>query len=164
MIAYAEKVASEYESEPQEERFEILMTSDAFPDPEDVYAIWDNIREKYYADDYGKILTYPTEEAANEGLAAVKKAVADKGTEEWLYVERAKQGLDPVPTQDNADLIGKEITIDNRKYVVESVGRISGEAFWNRQKPNYRPKKRRTLQPLYLLTVTISALPMTRSA
>ena len=127
MIAYAEKVASEYESEPQEERFEILMTSDAFPDPEDVYAIWDNIREKYYADDYGKILTYPTEEAANAGLAAVKKAVADKEAEEWLYVERAKQGLDPVPTQDNADLIGKEITIDNRKYVVESVGRISGD-------------------------------------
>ena len=127
MIAYAEKVASEYESEPQEERFEVLMTSDAFPDPEDVYAIWDNIREEYYADDYGKILTYPTEEAANEGLAAVKKAVADKETEEWLYVERAKQGLDPVPTQDNADLIGKEITIDNRKYVVESVGRISGD-------------------------------------
>ena len=127
MIAYAEKVASEYESEPQEERLEILMTSDAFPDPEDVYAIWDNIREKYYADDYGKILTYPTEEAANEGLAAVKKAVADKEAEEWLYVERAKQGLDPVPTQDNADLIGKEITIDNRKYVVESVGRISGD-------------------------------------
>ena len=59
MIAYAEKVASEYESEPQEERFEILMTSDAFPDPEDVYAIWDNVREKYYADDYGKILTIP---------------------------------------------------------------------------------------------------------
>ena len=127
MIAYAERVASEYESEPQEERFEILMTSDAFPDPEDVYAIWDNVREKYYADDYGKILTYPTEEAANEGLAAVKKAVADKEAEEWLYVERAKQGLDPVPTQDNADLIGKEITIDNRKYVVESVGRISGD-------------------------------------
>ena len=38
MIAYAEKVASEYESEPKEERLEILMTSDAFPDPEDVYA------------------------------------------------------------------------------------------------------------------------------
>ena len=35
--------------------------------------------------------------------------------------------LDPVPAQDNADLIGKEITIDNRKYVVESVGRISGD-------------------------------------
>lgn len=127
MIAYAEKVASEYESEPQEERFEVLMTSDAFPDPEDVYAIWDNIREEYYADDYGKILTYPTEKAANEGLAAVKKAVADKEAEEWLYVERAKQGLDPVPVQYNADLIGKEITIDNRKYVVESVGKISGD-------------------------------------
>ena len=108
MIAYAEKVASEYESEPQEERFEVLMTSDAFPDPEDVYAIWDNIREKYYADDYGKILTYPTEESANEGLAAVNEAVADKEAEEWLYVERAKQGLDPVPAQDNADLIARK--------------------------------------------------------
>ena len=42
-------------------------------------------------------------------------------------MERAKQGLGPVPTQDNADLIGKEITIDNRKYIVESVGRISGD-------------------------------------
>ena len=38
------------------------------------------------------------------------------------------------------------------------------KAFWNRRKPNYRPKKRRKLQPLYLLTVIISALPMTRSA
>ena len=29
--------------------------------------------------------------------------------------------------QYNADLIGKEITIDNRKYVVESVGKVSGD-------------------------------------
>ena len=127
MLAYAEKVAAEQETEPPEERFEVTMTSDAFPDPEDAFAIWDNIREEYYADDYGKVLTYPTEEAAQEGLSAVKKAVADKEAEEWLYVERAKQGIEPDPAQDNADLIGTEITIDNRRYIIESVGKISGD-------------------------------------
>ena len=127
MLAYAEKVATEQENEPSEERFEVIMTSDAFPDPEDAFAIWDNIREEYYADDYGKVLTYPTEEAANEGLAKVKKEVADKEAEEWLYVERAKQGIEPAPAQDNADLIGTEIMIDNRRYIIESVGKISGD-------------------------------------
>jgi len=62
MLAYAEKAALEQETEPPEERFEIIMTSDAFPDPEDAFAVWDNIRDEYYADEHGKVLTYPTEE------------------------------------------------------------------------------------------------------
>ena len=127
MLAYTEKVAPEQETELPEERFEVTMTSDAFPDPEDAYAIWDNIREEYYATEDCTVLTYPTEEEAEAGLLKVRKAVADKEAEEWLYVERAKQGLDPVPAQDNADLIGKEITIDNRRYVIESIGTISGD-------------------------------------
>ena len=127
MLAYAEQVVAEQETELPEERFEVTTTSDAFPDPEDAYAIWDNIREEYYAADDGKVLTYPTEEEAEAGLLKVRKAVADKEAEEWLYVKRAKQGLDPVPVQDNADLIGKEITIDNRRYVIESIGTISGD-------------------------------------
>ena len=126
MIAYAERAAAESETELPEERFEVVMTSDAFPDPEDAYAIWDNIREEYYADSYGKILTYPTEEEAETGLTAVRKEVADKDAEEWLYVERAKHGLEPAE-QDNSDLIGKEIVIDNRRYLIESVGKVSGD-------------------------------------
>ena len=124
MIAEAERIAAEQETEPPEERFEVILTSDAFPDPEDAYAIWDNIREEYYADDDGKVLTYPTEEEAQAGLSAVKKIVADKEAEEWLYVERAKQNAAP---QDNTDLIGREITIDNRCYVIESVSETSGD-------------------------------------
>ena len=127
MLAYAEKIAAEQETEPPEERFEVTMTSDAFPDPEDAYAIWDNIREEYYAAEDGTVLTYPTEEEAEAGLLEVRKAVADKEAEEWLYVERAKQGL--TRAQDNADLIGKEIMIDNRRYVIESIGTISGDVF-----------------------------------
>ena len=81
MLAYAEKIAAEYETEPPEERFEVIMTSDAFPDPEDAFAIWDNIREEYYADTDGRVLTYPTEEEAETGLLEVRKAVSDKEAE-----------------------------------------------------------------------------------
>lgn len=126
MTAYAEKVAAEYETEPPEERFAVTMTSDAFPDPEDAFAIWDNIREEYYADDYGKVLTYPTEEEAKTGLLKVRKEVADKETGEWLYVERAKQGIEP-DRQDNSDIIGRKLTIDNRSYIIESVSETNGD-------------------------------------
>ncbi len=36
------------------------------------------------------------------------------------------RGLEPAE-QDNADIIGKEIIIDNRRYLIESVGKISGD-------------------------------------
>ena len=85
MLAYAERIAAQYETEPPEERFEVIMTSDAFPDPEDAFAIWDNIREEYYAADDGTVLTYPTEEAAEAGLLKVRKEVSDKEAEDWLY-------------------------------------------------------------------------------
>ena len=131
ILAYAEKIAAQYETEPPEERFEVIMTSDAFPDPEDAFAIWDNIREEYYAADDGTVLTYPTEEAAETGLLKVRKEVSDKETEEWLYAERVKQGVISAPSeaakQDNSDLIGREITIDNRRYLIESIGEISGD-------------------------------------
>ena len=131
MLAFAERIAAQYETEPPEERFEVIMTSDAFPDPEDAFAIWDNIREEYYADTDGRVLTYPTEEAATAGLLKVRKAVSDKEAEEWLYAERVKQGVIPAPSepakQDNSDLIGKELTIDNRRYLIERIGEISGD-------------------------------------
>ena len=131
MLAFAERIAAQYETEPPEERFEVIMTSDAFPDPEDAFAIWDNIREEYYADTDGRVLTYPTEEAATAGLLKVRKAVSDKEAEEWLYAERVKQGVTPAPSepakQDDSDLIGTELTIDNRRYLIEKVGEISGD-------------------------------------
>ena len=107
--AEAEKAAKEQETEPPQERFEVTMTSDAFPDPDDAFAIWDNSHEDYYIDKDGMVLTYPTEEEAQKGLEKVRKAAADKGIE------------------DNSDLIGKELVIDNRRYVIESVGKISGD-------------------------------------
>ena len=109
MPAEVEKAAKEQETEPPQERFEVTMTSDAFPDPEDAYAIWDNRREDYYIDGDGMVLTYPAEEEAQKGLEKVRKAVTDKDIE------------------DNSDLIGRELVIDNRRYLIESIGKISGD-------------------------------------
>lgn len=108
-IAEVEKAAKKQETEPPQERFEVTMTSDAFPDPKDTFAIWDNQRGDYYIDGDGMVLTYPTEEEAQKGLSEVRKAVTDKDIE------------------DNSDFIGKELMIDNRRYLIESVGKISGD-------------------------------------
>lgn len=52
-------------------RFTVVMTSDAFPDPEDAFAIWDNTIENwdntignYYADEDGRVQTFPDESSA----------------------------------------------------------------------------------------------------
>lgn len=39
-------------------RYSVRGTSDAFPDPEDVYCIWDNINDKYCVDCDGTALTF----------------------------------------------------------------------------------------------------------
>ena len=46
-------------------------------------------------------------------------------TEEQQKSESAPSGTDE--KQDNSDLIGKELMIDNRRYLIESVGKISGD-------------------------------------
>ena len=186
--AIDEMSAKEQETEPLQERFEVTMTSDAFPDPEDAFAIWDNHRRDYYINGDGMVQTYPTEEDAEAGLIKVRKTAADKEAaspiiarylsgdeaivimqypngkyynrygydeqrdtanttaggfdtfdeaEKALYSHRpkAEKAVEPtqsqdrglLPAQDNSDLIGKELVIDNRRYVIESVGKISGD-------------------------------------
>lgn len=80
MLDYARKVAAEQETELTEERFEVMITSDAFLDPEDFYAICDNIHDEYYATDYGTVIDL---EEAEAGLLKVRKAVVDKEIGEW---------------------------------------------------------------------------------
>jgi len=45
-------------------RYELTMTSDAFPDPDDAYAIWDNKYNNYYAEKDGRVATFLTESKA----------------------------------------------------------------------------------------------------
>ena len=112
-------VSAEQETEPTERRFEVTMTSDAFPDPEDAFAIWDNSREDYCIDGDGMVMTYPTEEEARESADSLNSAEHIVG----LFAEKDAQRA----AQDNFDFIGREIVIDNRRYIIESIGEISGD-------------------------------------
>ena len=120
-------VIAEQETKPTERRFEVTMTSDAFPDPEDAFAIWDNNRGDYCIDGDGMVMTYPTEEKARESADSLNSAEHIVG----LFAEKdaqrtAQESIEPA-AQDNSDFISREITIDNRRYIIESIGEISGD-------------------------------------
>ncbi len=102
--------------------YTVEQTSDAFSDP---FIIRDNTVPEDSADRYydvgGVYQTFETEEEAQKYADALNHAERE-----------GKQGLKPAPSgtdgkQDNSDLIGKELMIDNRRYVIESVGKISGD-------------------------------------
>ena len=102
--------------------YTVEPTSDAFADP---FIIRDNTAIEDSADRYydvgGVYQTFETEEEAQEYADALNHAERE-----------GQQGLNPSLSgtdekQDNSDLIGKELVIDNRRYVIESVGKISGD-------------------------------------
>lgn len=53
----------------EEPRFKVVMTSDAFPDPEDIFAIWDSTIGNYYADEDGSVQTFSDETSAQMYLS-----------------------------------------------------------------------------------------------
>ena len=129
MPADAEKAEDGQETEQPEERFEVIMTSDAFPDPEDAFAVWDNSRGDYCVNGDGMVMTYSTEEEAQEYANTLNSAEHITGLFAAKDAERKAQQeqiTEPI-AEDNAELIGRKITIDNRRYIIESVGDISGD-------------------------------------
>ncbi len=102
--------------------YTVEQTSDAFADP---FIIRNNEAPEDSADRYydvgGIYQTFETEEEAQEYADTLNHAERE-----------GRQGLEPAPSgtdekQDNSDLIGKELMIDNRRYLIESVGKISGD-------------------------------------
>ncbi len=123
-IKAAEKPSQDLTSDSPEQvpHYTVEQTSDAFADP---FIIRDNTVPEDSADRYydvgGVYQTFETEEEAQKYADALNHAERE-----------GKQGLKPAPSgtdgkQDNSDLIGKELMIDNRRYVIESVGKISGD-------------------------------------
>ena len=102
-------------------RYTVEQTSDAFADP---FIIRDNAmpegKDGQYYDVGGIYQTFETEEEAQEYADSLNRA--ERETE-----QNGEPALsEPVEKQDNSDLIGRKITIDNRSYLIESVGEISG--------------------------------------
>ncbi|RKI38504.1 DNA helicase [bacterium D16-51] len=114
--------------------YTVEQTSDAFADP---FIIRNNEAPEDSADRYydvgGVYQTFETEEEAQEYADTLNSAEHITELFAAKDAEReGRQGLEPAPTgtdgmQDNSDLIGKELMIDNRRYLIESVGKISGD-------------------------------------
>ena len=59
-------------------RYEAAITSDAFPDPEDAFAVWDNKSDDYYIDGDGTVRTFPTSKEAEAFAAELENALREK--------------------------------------------------------------------------------------
>ena len=106
------RVPEEAEQSEDTPRFTVEQTSDAFDEPfiiRDNNVVSDTQDGRYYDID-GIYQTFNSEEEA--------QAVADT-------LNGAEAPASAMEQTD--DLIGKEITLDNRRYVIESVGKISGD-------------------------------------
>ena len=104
-------------------RYTVEQTSDAFADP---FIIRDNTvpegRDGQYYDVDGIYQTFETEEEAQEYADTLNSA------EHIVKLFAAKDAeRETKQKQDNSDFIGKEITIDNRRYLIESIGEINGD-------------------------------------
>ena len=129
---YAEIMATESdwfapaEEEKQTPHYTVELTSDAFADP---FIIRDNTvpegQDGQYYDVDGIYQTFETEEEAQEYADTLNSAESIVKLFAQKDAERNQQEQPDI--QDNSDLIGKEILIDNRRYVIESISEISGD-------------------------------------
>lgn len=120
-----EQLAPFYQEETP--HYTVDQTSDAFAAP---FIIRDNTvpegQDGQYYDADGIYQTFETEEEAQEYADTLNSAehivnlFAQKDAEREAGKEQPAE-----PTAD--DLIGTEVTIDNRRYLIESIGEISGD-------------------------------------
>ena len=114
------------EEEKETPHYTVELTSDAFADP---FIIRDNTvpygEDGQYYDVDGIYQTFETEEEAQEYADTLNSAENIVKLFAQKDEERSQQEQPDI--QDNSDLIGKEILIDNRRYVIESISEISGD-------------------------------------
>ena len=112
--------------EKQTPHYTVELTSNAFADP---FIIRDNTvpygEDGQYYDVDGIYQTFETEEEAQEYADTLNSAENIVKLFAQKDEERSQQEQPDI--QDNSDLIGKEILIDNRRYVIESISEISGD-------------------------------------
>ena len=121
--------------EQEQARFEVTVTSDAFPDPEDAFAIWDNQADDYFIDRDGTVRTFPTEEQAVAFLGTLEsqqermETVASEGdltSEEGanapdLEAEKAAEGSLPSPEALRYN-VGDTVYLDDTAFEITNIG------------------------------------------
>ena len=114
------------EEEKETPHYTVELTSDAFADP---FIIRDNSvpegQDGQYYDVDGIYQTFETEEEAQEYADTLNSA--ENIVKLFAQKDEERSQQEQLDIQDNSDLIGKEILIDNRRYVIESISEISGD-------------------------------------
>ena len=124
MLEQAETIYKESEV-PEYERFSVR---EVVGGTSQLFAIWDDLNEGYYANDNG-MAQFPDKEQAESYCTALKKETDERTAADWLAVEKAKflAENEPVPAlpKERDYRVGDTIRLDGKDFTVETVGTLN---------------------------------------
>ena len=124
MLEQAETIYKESEV-PEYERFSVR---EVVGGTSQLFAIWDDLNEGYYANDNG-MAQFTDKEQAESYCTALKKETDERTAADWLAVEKAKflAGNEPVPAlpKERDYRVGDTIRLDGKDFTVETVGTLN---------------------------------------
>ena len=124
MLAQAETIYKESEV-PEYERFSVR---EVVGGTSQLFAIWDDLNEGYYANDNG-MAQFTDKEQAESYYTALKKETDERTAADWLAVEKAKflAENEPVPAlpKERDYRVGDTIRLDGKDFTVETVGTLN---------------------------------------
>ena len=124
MLEQAETIYKESEV-PEYERFSVR---EVVGGTSQLFAIWDDLNEGYYANDNG-MAQFTDKEQAESYCTALKKETDERTAADWLAVEKAKflAENEPVPAlpKERDYRVGDTIRLDGKDFTVETVGPLN---------------------------------------
>ena len=120
MLAQAETIYKESEV-PEYERFSVR---EVVGGTSQLFAIWDDLNEGYYANDNG-MAQFTDKEQAESYCTALKKETDERTAADWLAVEKAKFLAENEPVlalpKERDYRVGDTIRLDGKDFTVETV-------------------------------------------
>ena len=124
MLEQAETIYKESEV-PEYERF---FVREVVGGTSQLFAIWDDLNEGYYANDNG-MAQFTDKEQAESYCTALKKETDERTAADWLAVEKAKFLAENEPVlalpKERDYRVGDTIRLDGKDFTVETVGTLN---------------------------------------
>ena len=124
MLEQAETIYKESEV-PEYERFSVR---EVVGGASQLFAIWDDLNEGYYANDNG-MAQFTDKEQAESYCTALKKETDERTAADWLAVEKAKFLAENEPVlalpKERDYRVGDTIRLDGKDFTVETVGTLN---------------------------------------
>ena len=124
MLEQAETIYKESEV-PEYERFSVR---EVVGGTSQLFAIWDDLNEGYYANDNG-MAQFTNKEQAESYCTALKKETDERTAADWLAVEKAKFLAENEPVlalpKERDYRVGDTIRLDGKDFTVETVGTLN---------------------------------------